>query len=899
MPIRDALPPILRGERHAALEPDDRAALETLATEAQALDQSAFVRDECAARLKQAGASFAVEYLLALACTLHGERERALQTYLSLGERLATKKAWEPLSAVAERALELDETAAGARLLVRAHEGLRRDPARLEALRRAWSILPDDLELGLLLAVRLGEAHQAAERRVLLAELAPRFAIEGRYEGLEEAALEFVEHLDHESLEHVIGVLPAVIERGALREAKTLLDVAFPPLVAAGRAGEVEPVLREMVKRAEAGGPAVLEPFRASLVEAIRAGQRTALPDLEGVLAESGLADPLKPLVAALQRFDAVAALAPGRAVIHGSFGAGRILKNDAETVTIDFPRSPGHRMPYAAARRTLTPIVESDLRLLRFTQPAELERLKKEAPGEVLVRALEAMGGEADAQKLKLFLVGHGLVPANEWTSTFRRLKAAAESDPRIDHGRAFEQHYRLAPPGAAAEAADVPLPGLEPRKPVKTNHGTLRKFLSQHPHAEMALVPRFGRYVERALFDEEGERGDRGRAGLMFARWFPERVDEWQAVLKRLWDQGLAVADLSGEDEQLALLEASHHAGVEGDAILSGLDSRFSAVRDAAERRRAGLDPVGRDALRRTLLDHAVRYPQAALRLVDETLSASAPVADPWRVLWTALALIEERPKPSVAEKVLGWIAPDGPFERLLAGVPCPEEQRLRLTVLLGQWRSSDRYLFPTLELAERLGLGEAVANVRAARDRKTQKLFEHVGQQADVELSVMTRATWERLKRELERMERELRTEIPRTIQRARELGDLRENAEYHSAKLKQANVSKQVAALQLRLTRARFVEDAELTDGVVGLGTEVVLESQDGVATYWILGEDEHHHGKHVVSFQAPVGRALMGKAIGDDVVLGDLTYRVVSVERKLPPASPEAETAEHA
>ena len=49
----------------------------------------------------------------------------------------------------------------------------------------------------------------------------------------------------------------------------------------------------------------------------------------------------------------------------------------------------------------------------------------------------------------------------------------------------------------------------------------------------------------------------------------------------------------------------------------------------------------------------------------------------------------------------------------------------------------------------------------------------------------------------------------------------------------------------------------------------------------------------------MSFQAPVGRALMGKAIGDDVVLGDLTYRVVSVERKLPPASPEAKTAEHA
>jgi transcription elongation factor GreA len=210
----------------------------------------------------------------------------------------------------------------------------------------------------------------------------------------------------------------------------------------------------------------------------------------------------------------------------------------------------------------------------------------------------------------------------------------------------------------------------------------------------------------------------------------------------------------------------------------------------------------------------------------------------------------------------------------------------------VLLRQWRSSDRFLFPALELANRVGLAEAVEAVRSEREHRTRKLFQQVGQQVQTDLPVMTRATWGRLRQELERMERELRTEIPKTIQRARELGDLRENAEYHSAKLKQANLTKQVEALQKRLANARFVEDAELEDGVVGLGTEVVLESDEEVTTYWILGEHEQHHGDHVVSFQAPVGRALMGKGIGDDVALGDRTYRVVSVERRLPPATPE-------
>jgi len=587
--------------------------------------------------------------------------------------------------------------------------------------------------------------------------------------------------------------------------------------------------------------------------------------------------------------------------VLHGSFGAGWVVQNDGEKVIIDFTRSPGHRMPYAAARRSLTPLEEDDLRLLRFTDPAGLEKLRKEDPGGLLARALRALNGEADAQKLKLFMVGHGLVPAAEWTTTFRKLKAAAEKDPRIDHARAFEQVYRLAPEGAQRQETDAPLPALEPRKAVKSNLSTLRKFLDQHPQAEPALAQRFGRYLERALADTEGDPVDRARAGLYVARWTPERVDNWPRILLSLWDQGLRVSDLSGENEQLALLAASHAAGAEADAILSGLDSRFSSVREHAAQMRDVLDAFGREQLRRVLLDHAPRYPQAALRQIGAELEAPAPEGekgtdDSWRLLWSALALLEEKPKPSTAETVLEWIADDGPFERRLRGRPCPEPQRLRLTVLLRQWRSSDRFLFPGLELAERVGLAEAVEAVRTSREESARKMFAGVGQQAEVDLPVMTRATFERLRHELERMERELRTELPKTIQKARELGDLRENAEYHSAKLKQANLSKQVAALQLRLTRARFVEDVELPSGVIGPGTEVTLESDGTQTSYWILGEDEHHHGAHVVSFQAPVGRALGGKTIGDEVTIDGRNHRVVSVERKLPPVEEETPRA---
>jgi transcription elongation factor GreA len=491
------------------------------------------------------------------------------------------------------------------------------------------------------------------------------------------------------------------------------------------------------------------------------------------------------------------------------------------------------------------------------------------------------------------VFLVGSNLVPAKDWTVFWRKARAAAEKHPRIDHRRAFEQFYRVLAAGdEGAGDSKTPLPPLEPRKPARANLMTIRRFLSQHPQAEKALAGRFGRFVERVMLDEEQSRGDRTRAGLYFARWYPDRVHEWSGLLRLLWEQGLEVSDLTSEEEQIVLLESAHAAHVEAMVMLSGLNSRFSSVREAAQRMMDQMDAGGRAELRRTMLEHANRYPAAVLRLVEDELSRDALPADPWKILWAVLALIEDRPKPSVAAKVLRWLEPEGPMDRLFAGGECPEDMQLRIRVLLRQWRSSDRFLLPALDFVGRIGLHEAVATVQASRREKSERLFQGVGQQAeDTDIPMMTRATWELLKKELERLEVELRTTIPQTIQRARELGDLKENAEYHAAKQKQANVGKVVASLQLRLAKARFVEDAEYRDGVVGLGSEVVLESDEEVTTYWILGEGEHHHGDHVVSFQAPVGRALMGRAIGDEVLLGDganeRRFRIISIERKIP------------
>ena len=915
MPVRDALPAVLRGEVGADLSASARAELETLAHDAQQEKRLTWVRDELGGRLKQPDppASWGVYYLLSAVCALHGEVERAQQTLLALGDKVLAARKWEPLAAIAERSLSLVQTQAAARLLVEAHEGLGKDPARLDALSRAWSIMPDDLELALKLAQRLGDAKRGDDRRALLGDLAPRFAEEGRYAELEAAADELAQHDDYEGLIHVAAALPLVAGKGALKEAQKIADIALDSLARTGHAGQALEPLRKVVGIATTTkGDEAAEPFRSAVTEALRQGPGKRVPALDEAVEQSGLLDGATPLPRAIEAFDTIASLAPGCGVLHDGFGPGRIVSNDTVTIVVDFMKSKGHKMPYVAARRTLTPVAEDDIRLIRYTNPAEIVRMRTEDQAGMIVSALKCLGGSADANRLKLFLISTDLVSAKDWTVFWRKGKAACERDPRIDHARAFEQFYKLAPErkparpvaphveGEPERVAEVdvpdatPLPALEVRKPARTNLGTIRKFLAQHPRSEPALKARFGRFVQRITLDPDGDKSDRARAGLYFARWFPEQREVWLGVVRSLWALEIGISDLSYEDEQLAFLADSRTTGVASEAILSALDSRFSAVREAAEKELATLDDAGKAQLRRTLVDRAVRYPAAMLRVIEEEIGTGVPPDDAWRLFIAALQLIEEKPKPSTGEKVLRWIDEGGAFPRMLTGVTPPNEARLKLRVLLRQWRSSDRYLFPALDAVARVGMPAEKQWVLDHRQKKTDALFSQVGEQAeDFATPVMTRATWAKLQHELEDLERELRTTIPHTIQKARELGDLKENAEYHSAKLKQSNAQKRAGSLQMRISRARFVEDAEYREGIVGLGTEVVLEDGSETTRYWILGDGEHHLGDHVISHQTPIAKAILGRGVGDTIELGDgeqrRTWRVRSITRRLPPA----------
>jgi transcription elongation factor GreA len=159
-------------------------------------------------------------------------------------------------------------------------------------------------------------------------------------------------------------------------------------------------------------------------------------------------------------------------------------------------------------------------------------------------------------------------------------------------------------------------------------------------------------------------------------------------------------------------------------------------------------------------------------------------------------------------------------------------------------------------------------------------------------------MSRASHRALRNEIERVERELRTTIPRAIRKAREHGDLRENAEYDAAKLKQQQYNDRLAQLMARFEQAAVIEDA-VEDGTVDgtevhVGTEVTLTLLESGETlrYWVLGYDDSMHGTNVISFQAEIGRALWRRRVGDELAIpgadGERRVRVERIEVRVPP-----------
>jgi transcription elongation factor GreA len=142
--------------------------------------------------------------------------------------------------------------------------------------------------------------------------------------------------------------------------------------------------------------------------------------------------------------------------------------------------------------------------------------------------------------------------------------------------------------------------------------------------------------------------------------------------------------------------------------------------------------------------------------------------------------------------------------------------------------------------------------------------------------------------RLEDEVNQLERELRTELPKEIQRARELGDLSENAEYQAAKERQSYIHARVGMIRKRMAEISLMNLDRLPTDRAAFGSTVQLR-EDGngtMVTYQLVMPEDADATKGLISTSSPIGKAIVGKQEGDDITVptptGVRRFEVISL-----------------
>lgn len=144
-------------------------------------------------------------------------------------------------------------------------------------------------------------------------------------------------------------------------------------------------------------------------------------------------------------------------------------------------------------------------------------------------------------------------------------------------------------------------------------------------------------------------------------------------------------------------------------------------------------------------------------------------------------------------------------------------------------------------------------------------------------------------ERLREELDQLKKVERPRITKAIAEAREHGDLKENAEYHAAREQQGMVEARVRDIEAKLSHAQIIDIKNIPEGdrvIFGVTVDLINVESGAAQSYRIVGEDEADAKANRISVSSPLARALIGKDVGDVVVVqtpgGEVEWEIDNV-----------------
>ena len=150
-------------------------------------------------------------------------------------------------------------------------------------------------------------------------------------------------------------------------------------------------------------------------------------------------------------------------------------------------------------------------------------------------------------------------------------------------------------------------------------------------------------------------------------------------------------------------------------------------------------------------------------------------------------------------------------------------------------------------------------------------------------------ITKAGYDRLKAELDKLRNVDRNEVILAIQEARGHGDLSENAEYDAAKERQGMIEARINELEYKMSLFEIMDISKMAGDKVAFGATVTIENMDTEErkVYTIVGSNEADIFSGKISIMSPLAKAMLGKEVGDDFIVqapkGDTEYEIIKIE----------------
>jgi transcription elongation GreA/GreB family factor len=582
-------------------------------------------------------------------------------------------------------------------------------------------------------------------------------------------------------------------------------------------------------------------------------------PSLENMLRISALSkasDELRTLRLQVQRLESLLELDVDSVVFMEGNGVGKIvsINFDLDSYKVDFEGRTGMTIGFKAGAKMLQPLPKGHILRAKLDDPERLATLRDEQPSQLLREVLESYNEPVVAGEIRTAL--EGIVDKAAWT----RWWSAARKHPQVLVTSDKRQRYHWA---ASSEHAEESILQAFEQGDTAQKLDIFSKNARQNPELGQRMASTMIATAEAATQPNPVlaldiwlalDRAGHTRDGATFA---PSRL-------------------VKEPNDPVALLDGAASKPVR-EAVLTAVKAeRDDWANIFAKAMLIEKDLATVDRIAGTLAEEA---PELLIETLDRVLSQ--PNRHAGAFLWAARrASTDDEFRRQHASRL---------FRRLLDVVGRDEFTRYRnaLNPLIESGGTLPKLL---ADLPEDQGKPARAAIERSALEDYLKQPLQNALELRFPELRSNAEENLYALRESIDGRGQELRdlleVEIPanRTaIQEAVAMGDLRENFEYKSARQRHEYLSSRAAALQRELENAQPIDLEHLDTSTVRVGAVVTLSGPHGTREVTILGPWESDPEAGLISYLSELGQTLLGRALGDRVVVGSDEYEVVSVE----------------